>query len=203
MASVDEIKRKYRKLAHEFHPDKNPGDKYAESRFHDIKEAYETLSNPYKKEAWLQERWLRQVHNESMGESRPLTPYLILDKVLKLDKYVSTQDVFRMDQQTISEMILDIVSEENVNCLLSFRDKEINKTIIQYLLSSARPIRSNKIASLWPKLEQIAAKDHVILNEINRFRLAKKSREQNEKWTLPVVMIITVVICVLIYLSGR
>lgn len=48
-ASPEDIKRKYRKLALELHPDKNPGDKKAEDRFKEINEANEVLSNPEKR----------------------------------------------------------------------------------------------------------------------------------------------------------
>jgi molecular chaperone DnaJ len=48
-SSVDEIKKAFRKLALENHPDKNPGDKIAEERFKDIAEAYDVLSDPEKK----------------------------------------------------------------------------------------------------------------------------------------------------------
>ena len=48
-ATVDEIKKAYRKLAQKFHPDKNPGDKSAEEKFKDINEAYQVLSDSDKK----------------------------------------------------------------------------------------------------------------------------------------------------------
>lgn len=53
-ASTDEIKKAYRKLAKEFHPDKNAGDKEAEEKFKEISEAYEHLSDPQKKEKYDQ-----------------------------------------------------------------------------------------------------------------------------------------------------
>ncbi len=44
-ASADEIKKSYRKVAMQFHPDRNPGDKSAEEKFKEAAEAYEVLSD--------------------------------------------------------------------------------------------------------------------------------------------------------------
>src|SRR5262245_14551926 len=45
-ASLNDIKRAYKRLARKFHPDINPGDRLAATQFRQIAEAYETLSDP-------------------------------------------------------------------------------------------------------------------------------------------------------------
>ncbi|MFD2647870.1 molecular chaperone DnaJ [Devosia albogilva] len=51
-ADEAKLKSAYRKLAMQFHPDRNPGDKEAEGKFKDINEAYDTLKDPQKRAAY-------------------------------------------------------------------------------------------------------------------------------------------------------
>ncbi len=59
-ATAEEIKKAYRKVAIQFHPDKNPGNKEAEEKFKEAAEAYEVLSNPDKRAQY-----------DRFGHSRP------------------------------------------------------------------------------------------------------------------------------------
>ena len=51
-ATADEIKKSYRKLAMQYHPDRNPGNKESEEKFRAVAEAYEVLSDPQKRAAF-------------------------------------------------------------------------------------------------------------------------------------------------------
>jgi molecular chaperone DnaJ len=51
-ASADEIKKSYRKLARQYHPDRNPDDKAAEERFKEISQAYDVLGDPEKRKQY-------------------------------------------------------------------------------------------------------------------------------------------------------
>jgi len=51
-ASADEIKKAYRKMAMQFHPDRNPGDAAAEQKFKEINEAYDVLKDDQKRSAY-------------------------------------------------------------------------------------------------------------------------------------------------------
>jgi molecular chaperone DnaJ len=53
-AAEDDIRKAYRKLARKYHPDLNPGDKSAESRFKDVQEAYDILSDTKKRSMYDQ-----------------------------------------------------------------------------------------------------------------------------------------------------
>ncbi len=66
-ASADEIKKAYRKLAMQYHPDRNPGNKEAENKFKEATEAYEVLKDDQKKAAY--DRFGHQAFGQGGGGS--------------------------------------------------------------------------------------------------------------------------------------
>ena len=51
-ATADEIKKSYRKVAMQYHPDRNPGDDRAVRKFKEATEAYSVLSDPVRRQAY-------------------------------------------------------------------------------------------------------------------------------------------------------
>jgi curved DNA-binding protein len=92
-ATQDEIKKAYRQLAKTWHPDKNPGSKVAETRFKEISEAYEVLSDVEKKKHYdnLGKDWnkYQQYNNpkEYYKQTRPndKAPDFDIDDLFKSD----------------------------------------------------------------------------------------------------------------------
>lgn len=69
-ADIETVKRTYRRLALQYHPDRNPGNKEAEERFKEISEAYEVLSDPEKRRQY---DLFGQVSSAGAGQADPFT----------------------------------------------------------------------------------------------------------------------------------
>src|SRR5262245_52091676 len=125
-ATLQQIKQAYRRLAQQYHPDKNSGKEYAAVYFAEIKEAYEVLTNPAKKEEYLQQRWYLQSIGIKKFSDQPVTPPLILKQLLELDKYIRALDTFRMDKEKMFGHLSGILSENNITSLKAFNEKDVN-----------------------------------------------------------------------------
>lgn len=70
-ASSEEIKKAFRRLALQYHPDRNPGNKAAEEKFKDISEAYEVLYNPDKRSQYdqLGRFWKKKGFNRKVAKT--------------------------------------------------------------------------------------------------------------------------------------
>ena len=75
-ADGDAVKKAFRKLARQHHPDVNPGDKAAEARFKEISEAYEVLSDPEKRRRYEQ---FGQYWNQAGGMGGGAAPGMDVD----------------------------------------------------------------------------------------------------------------------------
>ena len=202
-ATLAEIRQAYRKLAHQYHPDKNQDNPYAAAQFSEIKEAYEVLSNPAKKEYYLQQRW----YDQSIGKRKTqeiVTPVTVLKQLLELDKFVYRLDVHRMDKQGLADYIGGILSGHTIDQLQSFHEPLISKEIILVALKSMEPLKVKQAAPVVAGLFKLAGeKDTGSKKIITDFLARKVQKERNEKYQPFILILIVTIICILIWLMGR
>ena len=202
-ASLHEIKKAYRKLAHHFHPDKNSSTQYAGIHFAEIKEAYEVLTNPAKKENYLQQRWYQQSLGKTKFKVEPVTPPVILKQILKLDKHVTTLDTFRMNRESLYRQLKDLLSNETIEQLKKFNEQEINHEIIRSVLRIAKFLRQRELEDIIPRLMELSNQSTTIVREIES--MVKQYRRKNrwEQYKHGLVLLLTVIISLLIYFVSR
>jgi len=200
-SNLAEIKQAFRRLALLYHPDKNPNDKYAEAQFNEIKEAYEVLTNPARKENYLQQRW----YNQSIGKRRTaqtITPVSVLKLVLELEQYVSRLDVHRMNKEGLGNYIDELLSTDTVRTLKQFDEREINKQIITSTLSAMRPLPMKLTGSLIERLE-LLADDESSIYRIKNFLKNRRKVFLWERYKVAVIIFFTIFICLLIYFTSK
>ena len=201
-ASLQEIKQAYRRLALAWHPDKKPNDPYAKTQFEEIKEAYETLTNPIKKDLYLQERWYEQ----SIGRRKTalaVTPVNILRLALELERYVSRLDPHRMNREGLFHYIDELLSSTTIEKLLEFGDKNVNRQIVATILSALNPLTIQMTNQLTALLERLASNDERSQEKINQFLINQKKNFLWSRYKFILIIITTILICLLIYFTSK
>jgi len=200
-ATADEVKKAFRRLAHQYHPDKKNNNPYASTQFAEIKEAYEVLINPVKKEHYLQQRWYAQSTGKNI-KHQTVTPVNVLKQVLALDRYVSRIDMHRIDHRGLFAHIQDILPESTIDILNSFNEQDVNKDIILITLKSSRMLPFRMIFSVAKRLQRLSHNETTAkkMGQFLRHQRQMHKWEQRKTW---IVLILVLLICLGIFFLSQ
>lgn len=197
-ASVLEIKKAYRKLALQYHPDKNHNNKLAEVHFKAIKEAYEILSDKRKRDAYNYERHFRNASYPQKATQHQVTPAWILKEAVELAKKVKFTDPYRIDRDSLLFQIQYLLSSDN-RLILKETPNDVAEQIIDEILIASKPLLpedNNKIALL---LVEIAGSNNAIISNIYKEINERKWNHRWQKNKLWVALLIALLMCLMIY----
>ncbi len=195
-----EIKQSYRRLALQFHPDKNPGNPTAAINFREIQEAYEVLSDPEKRSRYNYQ--LRKPLRAATSVDLVFSPQDILAASLAIGKSVSLTDIFRMNKESLNHEILQLLSPKNLETLTRAGMKNLNRQVINEILYAISPLPYHLLGPILENLVVLAENDDSILEKINNYKEQRKWRNRWDRSYPWLVLILTILLCWLIYSSA-
>lgn len=201
-ATQQEIKKAFRKLALQYHPDKNNGNYQSTARFTEIQEAYEVLSDVKRREEYHYQRWYIRSAGQSFVQ-RSLTPAEILAESRLIKDYIDSISIFRVNYDLISGHIRQLLTGTTIGILQQQADATLKRSVIGNLLHATAPLPLRYQLPLNELFLRIDANDKEITESIAAALQRKKQREQWDRYKWIVVVVITAFICWLMYAVAK
>ncbi len=208
-ASQEEIKKSYRRLVLIYHPDKTFGNKESEIKFKEVQEAYDVLGDVNKRltydnllkqqfeKAQANSNTQRNNASDSTGPKEQLTPNLILTLFQELRRTVAVVEKKRIKQTALFGRLNELLSQSIIGFLLTIGDREINTKIINEALQCCRPLDTEYVQKLMPKLATLAGADNTKIQAIHKFEKQHKIRNYLHKYGVATAIALFVLIGVI------
>jgi molecular chaperone DnaJ len=197
-ATPEEIRRSYRRLAMEWHPDR----KGENPLYMDIREAYEILIDPDRKEAYLRSRTDEEHLGRRFDDRGRPTPSSIMVKALEMEREVSATDGFRIDGESLLNSLEGLLDAQALEVLERETDEGYKRHLTGVLIKSGRPLDLAQSERLAGMLIRMGDRDAECRRQVEAYVTMKRSEERWERWRLPLLLTATLLLCLLIFLAG-
>ena len=197
-ATYTDIKKSYRRLALQYHPDKNFGNQLYEAKFKEIKEAYEVLSDIKKRTEYNSKR---NSYTEAGRKKtyNTVNSHTILHQVVEFRKKVAVLDPDRMNKVALFQQILLLLSRNNVSILQQNHDAKVNKRVIEELLFCSRFLPYANVEKICFKLTELAGTDNAMYSRIYNFSKEVRIRSYWNSYKVLAAIVIAFLLCFFIY----
>lgn len=201
-ASAAEIKKSYRRLALQYHPDKNFGNKIYEAKFKEILDAYKVLSDISKRQDYNNQR---RYHAEETKrkQSEPsqglVTAITILNQAIAFRKKIAVIDPYRMNKMALFKQIQLLLSKQNIYTIKQFNDPKLNRRLVEEIIFCSKFLPYAHVERICFQQSALAGTDNDIYSRIYKFSKEIRIRSLWEKYKLIVALLVVLIICILIF----
>lgn len=193
-ASLEELKKAYRKLALQYHPDTTKDDTENYTQFLEIKEAYKILSDTKKRQAYHYKNFYK-----SFKEQVVVTPEIILLQAKNLAGLVAVLDPYRIDYDRLSHQITQILNTSNSNALQQYIDKKLVEKVVINILKCTLLLQYPLALPIHQNLVLISSNNTVILTLIKQQTLHQKKLFYWHKYKLFIAVVAAIILCIYFY----
>lgn len=160
-----EVKKAYRLLAVQLHPDKNGGDKKSEDRFKEIAEAYSVLSDATSRNEYDYIKGYKTSYRNGHINSEGHSPVKFLIHIQSIKTRV-LQNGGRLNQHQVYTLVDKFLSDKNIDYLLRAGDLATNGLIVDQVLTCSIFFDRNQKEAIYTKLLRLQANTHVFAEKV-------------------------------------
>lgn len=200
-ADIKAIKKAYRNLAMQYHPDKHGDNQSTQFYFREIQEAYETLSNPKKREDYHYQIWLEKAQGHALDSA--LTAEQIIQLFIQTERTIHETDRFRRNNEQLSDILLSLYNNNRLGLILERNDSVLETSTLKLGMQSASSLSSNAQLKLISQLSPILQK-HPQIHEIWLEQVESRTKEEKiDKLKIPIIILLTILLCLAILLLSK
>jgi len=200
-ADLNTIKKAYRQLAMQYHPDKHGNNQSTHFYFQEIQEAYEVLSNPEKRENYHYQIWLEKAQGHELDTA--LSADQIIQLFIHTERTIHETDSFRRNNEQMTEILVSLYSNTRLELIAETNDKSLETTTLQMAMQSSSSLSSDAQFKLIHQLNPILKK-HPQMHETWMEQVNTSMRKEKiEKFKVPIVILTTILLCLAILLLSK
>ncbi|OJV54364.1 MAG: hypothetical protein BGO31_09345 [Bacteroidetes bacterium 43-16] len=196
------IKKSFRKLAMQYHPDKSTGNSFSQAHYLLIQEAYQTLTNPELRKAYDTELWLSQKKTFYQGQA--LTPALMIKRLQRLAEAVMIQKQFHILEDHLAAFLLDAMNEVNSALFQARANENEQEVFADYIIFLGKDLPKPFRDEVFDRLSHTLGQQlNDIELKISSIQQQKRSADWYQKNIFWLLLCIGVLICLLMYFYAK
>ncbi len=195
-ASLEEIKKAYRKLALQYHPDTANDETFDEEKFREIQEAYTILSNTKKRQEYHYKRFNKAY------KAQVITPQIIVQQTGELAKLVAVLDPHRLDFDKLYYHVMQALNGSTVRVLQQLNNAALTAAVVQNILATTRFLQYRDAVQVHTLLLGLAANNETLIQQVNQQTKQQRLHFYWERYKLLLALLVAVLLCVVFYGMG-
>ncbi|MDQ6815345.1 MAG: DnaJ domain-containing protein [Bacteroidota bacterium] len=200
-ATPADIKKSYRRLALQYHPDKNFGNQLYEAKFKEIIEAYKVLSDVRRRDEYNRSMYQYKEFDKKKAEP-PISPQTILNQTIDFRRKISMLDPDRMNKLALFQQIQHLLSRNNIGILQRNNDPRLNKKVIEEIMFCSRFLPFAHVERICFQLTAIAGTDNAMYRKIYHFSKVVRMQTVWNKYKVIVAVLLAIALCFAIYFAS-
>lgn len=196
------IKKSFRRLAMQYHPDKNGGNTFSQAHYLLIQEAYQTLSDPEQRKAYDTELWLSQ--KPSFYQGTTVNPALMIKRLQRLSEAVLVQKRFSVLEDHLTAFLLDAMNEINMPVFQAKANKSEQEAFADYILFLSKDLPKPFRDQVFERLKDTLGQQLEDIDlKISSIRQQKRTADWYQKNIFWLLFAIGILLCLLMYFYGK